>query len=189
MCVIRSLVEEQVVDDHAVHCGEARRHVVRVGIGLENVFALDVDCAEGAIQCGIEHVGDAQARFGIERDAPVVLEQRAGGRVGNVAIARKLVREGAHVAGALHIVLPAQGVHADAGAADVAGRHGEVGDGHYGGAALRMFGDAEAIIDRGVASGGIEPGGGSQAFGRNAGDGSSSTSGLCFGSATKRAQS
>ena len=41
--------------------------------------------------------------------------------VGDVAIAGQLVREAAHVAAALHVVLPAQRVHADAGAADVAG--------------------------------------------------------------------
>ena len=40
--------------------------------------------------------------------------------VGDVPVAGQLVRERAHVAGALHVVLAAQRVHADAVAADVA---------------------------------------------------------------------
>jgi hypothetical protein len=43
-------------------------------------------------------------------------------------VARQFVRERPHVAGALHVVLAAQRVHADAGPADIAGQHGEVGD-------------------------------------------------------------
>ena len=84
-------------------------------------------------------------------------KHRAGGVVGDVPIAGKLVRERAHVAGALHVVLAAQRVHADAGPADVAGRHGEIGDRHDGGRALAVLGDAETVIDRAVAAGGVEP--------------------------------
>ena len=119
------------MDDHAVHRRQTRRDVARIGIGLEDVLALDVDRAEAAIDRGVEHVGNAQPRLGIERDAPVGLEQRAGLAIGDVAVAGKFVREAAHVAGALHVVLAAQRVHPDAGPADVAGRHREVGDGHY----------------------------------------------------------
>ena len=42
-------------------------------------------------------------------------------------------------------------------ATDIAGRHGEVGDGHHRGRALAVLGDAEAVIDRAVAARGIEP--------------------------------
>jgi hypothetical protein len=73
-----------------------------------------------------------------------------------VAVARQFVREAAHVAGALHVVLPAQRIDADALAADVAGGHGEVGDGDHGRRALRMLGDAQPVVDRGVASRGIQ---------------------------------
>jgi hypothetical protein len=53
---------------------------------------------------------------------------RARRVVGDVAVAGQLVRERAHVAGALHVVLAAQRVHADARRPMIAGRHGEVGD-------------------------------------------------------------
>ena len=68
----------------------------------------------------------------------------------DVPVAGELVREGPHVAGALHVVLPAQRVHADALAADVAGDHGQVGHAHHHRRALGVLGDAEAVVDRGV---------------------------------------
>ncbi len=67
------------------------------------------------------------------------------------------MRERAHVAGALHVVLAAQRIHADTGPADIAGRHREIGDRHHGGRALAVLGDAETVIDRRVAAGRIKP--------------------------------
>ncbi len=90
--------------------------------------------------------------------------------VGDVTIAGQLVRERAHVAGALDIVLAAERVHADAWPADIAGRHGEVGDRHHRGRALAVLGDAEAVVDRGVAAGGVEPRRVADSLGRDAGD-------------------
>ena len=157
MGVVGGLVEEQVVHDDAFHRLEAGRDVMRVGVGLQDVLALDVDALERAVDGGVEHVGDAQARLRIERDAPQALVDIAGGVVGHVAIARQFVRERAHVAGALHIVLAAQRVHADARPADIAGQHGEVGDRHHRGRALAVLGDAEAVVDRAIAALGEQP--------------------------------
>ena len=88
-----------------------------------------------------------------------------------MAIARQFVRERAHVAGALHVVLAAQRVHADADAADIAGGHGEVRHAHDHGGALAVLGDAQAIVEGRVAAGGVEPGRGAQVGGRDAGGG------------------
>src|SRR3546814_9587382 len=92
------------MDTNDLHRRQPLRNMMRVGIGLENILALDVERAECAVDCGIEHVGDAQPRLRIDRDAPVRLEQRASCPIRNVAIARKLVREAAYVAGTLDIV-------------------------------------------------------------------------------------
>ena len=157
MRVVRGLVEEEVVHDDAFHRREAGRDMLGVGVGLQDVLALDVDALEGAVDGGVEHVGDAQAGLVVELHAPQALVDVAHRVAGDVAIARQFVREGAHVAGALHVVLAAQRVHADAWPADIAGRHGEVGDGDDGGRALAVLGDAEAVIDRAIAAGGVEP--------------------------------
>jgi hypothetical protein len=74
-----------------------------------------------------------------------------------VAIAGQFVREAAHVAGTLHVVLPAQRIDADALAAEVTGGHGKVGDGDHRGRALGMLGDAEAVVDRRIAAFGVKP--------------------------------
>ena len=166
----RRLVEEQVLHDNAFHRLKAGGHVLGVGIGLKDVFALDVNAFERPIDCGIEHVGDPQARLLVERHAPVFLEQLPRRIDGNVPIARELMRERTHVAGALHVVLTAQRIYADARPADIAGRHGEIGDRHDGGRALAVLGDAEAVVDRTVAAGRVEPRGAADRLRRHAGD-------------------
>ena len=93
----------------------------------------------------------------------------ARGVVRHVAIARQLMRERTHVAGALHVVLAAQRVHADARPADIAGQHGKVGDGHDRGRALAVLGDAEAVIDRAIAALGEQPCRAADLLGRHAG--------------------
>ena len=80
------------------------------------------------------------------------------------------MREGAHVAGALHVVLAAQRIHADAVAADIAGGHGEVGHAHHHRRTLAVLGDAEAVVDGGIRRSGIEAGGGAEFGGRHAGE-------------------
>ena len=170
MRVVGRLDQEQILHHHAFHRGKAGRHVLGVGIRLEDVLALDVEALERAVDRGVDHVGDAQARLGVERAAPQRLEHGAGRVLGDVAIAGNLVREGAHVAGALHVVLPAQRIHADALAADIAGGHGEVGDRHHRGRALAVLGDAEPVIDRAVAAGGIEPRRAADRLGGHAGE-------------------
>ena len=160
--VFGGLVQEQVLDDDALHRHQAGRDVVGVRVRLRDVLALDVEALEAAIDGLVEHVGDAQARLVVELGAPERLEALAGGVVRDVAVAGELVRERAHVAGALDVVLAAQRVHAGAELADVAGRHGDVGHAHHHGRALAVLGDAEAVVDAGVAAGGVEPGGGAE---------------------------
>ena len=48
----------------------AGRDVLGVGVGLRDVLALDVEALEGAVERGVEHVRDAQARLGLERPTP-----------------------------------------------------------------------------------------------------------------------
>ena len=92
-------------------------------------------------------------------------------RVGNVPVAGEFVRERAHVARALHVVLTAQRIHANAWPADVARRHREVGDRDHRRRTLAVLGDAKSVIEGGVSTRRIEPRGAANIFCRNAGYG------------------
>ena len=163
------LVDEQVLHHDQFHAAQRGHHVHRVGVALGDVFALYEDALEVAVDGVVEHVGDAQARLGLDGVAPQRLEHRAGGVVADVAVAGQFVRERPHVAAALHVVLAAQRVHAHTVAAEVAGGHGEVGHAHHHRAALAVLGDAEAVVDGGVRGGGVQAGGGTHLGGGHAG--------------------
>ena len=68
------------------------------------------------------------------------------------------MRKTAHVAGTLHIILAAQGVHAHAAPSDIACRHCKVGNRNHGRTALTMFCNAKAVIDRAIGFGGEKAG-------------------------------
>src|SRR5688500_5860911 len=170
MGVLRRLVDEEILHDQAFERGERRRHVLRIRVRLREVLALHVQALEAAIERRLEHVRYAQSRVGGERAAAAALEEAAYRGVRAVTVAAELVREGSHVAGALDVVLAAQGIDTYALAAEVAGRHREVRDCHRHGCALTVLGDAEAVVDRRVGGAGIEPSRGAQLAGRHAGD-------------------
>ncbi len=168
--VLGGLIEEQVLYDDQVHRHERGGHVLGVRVRLGQVLALDEDAPERAVDGRAEHVRDAQAGFRMDRRAPQVGEQLTYRRIGHVAVARQLMRERAHVARTLDVVLATQRADADAFAPDVAGRHGQVGHPHDHRRTLAVLGDAQAVVDRGVRGGGVQPGGGAQLGGRDAGD-------------------
>ena len=169
MRVVRRLVQEQVVDNDAVHRSKTRRDVLGVGVGLQDVLTLTVKALEGALDRRIQHVGDTQAWFIVDLDAPDLFKDVTDLRALHMAIARQFVRERAHVARTLHVVLPPQRVNAHAGPTDVAGQHGKVGNADHGGGPLGMLGHAQPVVDRPVAAEGIKPGRLTHLFGRNAG--------------------
>src|SRR5579862_8657716 len=109
----RRLIQEQVLDDDAVHRAQGRSNVLRVRIRLSNVLALDVESLELAIERSLEHVRDAKSWLGEQLPAPGPLELTAHRRIGHVPIGRELVRERSHIARALDIVLPTQWIDAD----------------------------------------------------------------------------
>ncbi|MNO98092.1 hypothetical protein D3C76_898260 [compost metagenome] len=153
-----SFVEENVLHHHALHGEQGRRDVLGVGVALGDVLTLAVQRLEAAIQRRLEHVGNAQTRVGLQGHAPGLFELGAHALVGDMPVAGQLVGERAHVARALHVVLPAQRVHPYPFTADVASGHGQVGDAHHCGTALAVLGHPQAVVDGRVAAGGIQPG-------------------------------
>ncbi len=66
MGVFRGFVQEQVLDYHAFHGGEDRRHMQRVGIGLGDVLALDEQALKLPPTASWSMLGMQQARFVVE---------------------------------------------------------------------------------------------------------------------------
>src|SRR3546814_20547839 len=102
-----TLFRSDVLNDDALHRCQRLGYMLGVGVGLNDVLALAIQALEGAAYGRIEHVRNAQARLGLQGHAPVAFKLAAHGVVGNMAVARQLVREGTHVAGTLHVVLAA----------------------------------------------------------------------------------
>ena len=84
-----------------------------------------------------------------------------------MTIAWQLMRERAHVASALHVVLTTQRVHAHAQATDIAGGHGQVCDTHHHGRALCMLSHTKAVVNCRITTGGVHARGATQFFGRH----------------------
>ncbi|MNN33247.1 hypothetical protein D3C76_1557560 [compost metagenome] len=59
-----------------------------IRIALGDVFALAIQALETAGQGRLEHVGDAQARVGLQGDVPGLFELRPHHLVGDVPVAR-----------------------------------------------------------------------------------------------------
>ena len=165
------LVEEQVLDDEQSSAASAACTCVVLG----SDWAMSSPCTNRPLERAVDArrrtcwgcAGRARRAAGVPHSCSKTL---AHGVVGDVAVAGQLVGERAHVARALHVVLAAQRVDADAVAPDVAGGHGEVGHAHHHRRALAVLGDAEAVVDGRVAAGGVEAGGGAQLGGGHAGD-------------------
>ena len=121
------LVQEQILHDDAVHGAQRLVHMLGVGIRLGDVLTLHEQALESAFHRLVEHVGDTEARLIVELRLPHRLEDAAHDIVVHVAVARELMRERTHVAGALHIILSTERIDAHPVAPDIAGEHGEVG--------------------------------------------------------------
>ena len=156
MSIFRRLVQKEIVHDHELHAAHRFDDVVLVRIAVHGILAHDVHPAEMAGQRRIEHVGKTQARLWIEGHAPILLERSAHGVVGDEAVAAENMRPAAEATSTLHIALAAKRIDAHALAAEHAARKSEVAEAHHARRPLRVFRDAEPIIDRAVRSARIE---------------------------------
>ena len=132
-----------------------------VRVGLSDVLAHDPEGLEVAGEGGLIHLRDLVADLVAEVDAVEFLVAAVHLGIVDLEVTGTLVRLAAHVSGALNVVLSAQGQHPDARTSDVAGHHGDVGEGHDGLRSVTVLGDAEpmeghrvvglAVFDRGGA--------------------------------------
>ncbi|KAF5033860.1 hypothetical protein DSECCO2_602250 [anaerobic digester metagenome] len=122
------LGHEDVLHDQELEVPEGLLDVVEVGIGEHRVLAHDVHRLDltGLVGEDVDHLGDgvADPALGNILDAPHLHHLLPGRLVGDLLVAGVDVREGSHVAGALDVVLDADGVLGDAHRVDERGSIG-----------------------------------------------------------------
>ena len=125
------LGQEDVLHDQELEVPEPLLDMLDVGVGEHRVLAHDVHRPDltGVIGEDVHHLGDGIADPGLRDivDPPGLHHLLPGFFVGDLLVTAEDVREATHVAGALHVVLAAERVHATAGLAQVAGEHHQVG--------------------------------------------------------------
>ena len=126
--VLGRLGLEDVLADEELEVLERGDDVGGVRVGLGDVLAEDVHRLQVARDRGVEHLRDRVALLARDLDAPRLLELPRGGLVADRAIRRVGVRQRAHVARALHVVLAAQRQQRRAEPADVARHQRHVAD-------------------------------------------------------------
>ena len=153
--ILAVLVRIDVEHDHVVEALEQSQRARHVGLRLGWVLPDHEQCPQLAVLHRLEHLGQVPARLGRDRGGPQRLELLAGDLVDHVLETRQLVRERAHVAAALHVVLPAQRAEAGAVAADLPGEQRQVAEREHVVDAVVMLGDAERPAQLGGLGGGV----------------------------------
>ena len=144
------LGEEEIVHHEEVERLQGMDDVVRVGVGAHGVLAEDEEAAQAPLDHGGEALGGLEAGRVVELCAPGCLELCHDLGVCHLLVTSEVGGHGAHVAGALHVVLAADGVHAAALAAQLAAGHGDVGERHDAFGAAGVFRHAQAVDDGGA---------------------------------------
>ena len=142
------LRREDVLHDEEVEAAEQAADAVRVGVGLGRVLADDVAVLQLPGLHAVEHLREVPAVAIADRHAVGLRELLAGLMVVlDVLEARQAVRDCAHVAAALHVVLAAQRVEARAVAPHVAAQQGQRDQAQHVVDARVVLGDAERPRD------------------------------------------
>ena len=123
---LRGPRQEEVLDDEMVEPGEEAHRALLVRLRLRGVLADDIHRAQLAVLHRLEHAGEVQPALRRDLGAPHGLELRARDRILDVLEPGQLVRDRAHVAAALHVVLAAQRLQPGAEPADAADEQREV---------------------------------------------------------------
>jgi hypothetical protein len=104
---LRRLRHADLLHDEVVETLEAMPHVVRVGVGLRRVLTDHIQGGEILpIHCP-DHLGEVPAFVWLELHVPVLLETFADLRLEHRLEPGEAIRDRAHVAAALNVVLAA----------------------------------------------------------------------------------
>ena len=162
---------ENVLDDNQFQIVERFADRREFGIGLQRILTHDVRCPHFTVRRAMRQLADAIAgMFRQAVDAPGFGELLAVLREFDVLVARIGIRQRAHIAGPLDVVLAAYRVDADARLAEVAGEDRQAGQRPDRLHALIELGDTHAPQDGGGFGAGVHPGAGADLLGANPGD-------------------
>ena len=146
---------EDVLHDQVVEAFQQVPGVRGVGLRLGRVLPDAVQRLERALVHRVEHLrtGAGPASAGSTRPRPS--RSGRGPRRRRGRSRRAASRDGAHVAAALHVVLPAQRHQAGAVAPDVPGEQREVDQREHVVGGVVVLGDAQRPADLGAVGGGV----------------------------------
>jgi len=102
----------------------------RIGIAEHRILTHQVDGLHWLQVWGLDDLGQGPAWRGAQLSPPGLLELLLHLGIGHGLIAWIDGGQGAHVAGALDVILAPEGVNPCGRLADIAGEHGQIGDGH-----------------------------------------------------------
>ncbi len=129
---------------------EQTPRLLRVGFGLHRVLAEDIERPQLTVLHRLEHLAQMPSAFVRNRSSVGALELGVQDRILDVLPADELVRDRAHVAAALDVVLSAQRDQAGAVASDMAGEQCEVDDRQHVVDRVVMLGDPKRPADLGT---------------------------------------
>ena len=144
--------------------------MVLVRVGQNRILANYVHGFHLAFVDQVEHFRhDFAAQAG--KVAPGFGETFPGGRPFRTLVARQIIRQRRHVAGALDVVLSSERIDASGRPAYVACQHGQIGQGTDAAGGGHVLGDPHGVENHGLVAGGVGPGEVADGFCRNLGDG------------------
>ena len=140
---LRRLGEEDVLHHEVVETLQEVHGVLLVRLGLRGVLTDDVHGAQVATLHRLEHLREVPAVTILDGDAPRRAELLAHRRIEDVLETCEPVGDGAHVATALHVVLPAQWIEAGAVTTDVTTQQRQVDQRQHVVDGVVVLGDAQ----------------------------------------------
>ncbi len=169
------LGHENVLNHQMFQCAQRLPRVVQIGVAHGRVFALDIHAAylvriAVGRQAFVQDLDHGVAGLVVEPRLPERLEPRMRLRIADELVVRVHHGNETGVAGALHIVLPAQGMQPAAGLADLAGHAGQRDEAARVVGAVHMLADAHAPQNHGGLAGGEGAGHFADGLGRYAAD-------------------
>ncbi len=166
-----SLGHEDILHDHQLHPRQGTAELTEIGLGLGRIFPKDVEGLALALFHLVTKLRQPVTRFLGERiHTPRLGKLGADGRIAHRLIARELVRQHPHVAGALHVVLAAYRPAAGATTTEVAGQQRNTREPLDHVHRLTVLGHPHAPQDHGRRRRGIGANGGADIGGFEAGD-------------------